>query len=177
MNNLILKIFLAVSLGIVTQLGGSAIAADIVKDGKQSAISTKIGTVPDITFLSREESKSLKITPIPTSEPIPLIVGTYWNCHVNAQDFEICRIKIVVCKDDQSFCVDVNGKQSGVPSITFLPREKSKSLEITPVPTSKPIPLIVGTYWSCHINAQDLEICRIKIVVCEDDGGSCTSIN
>lgn len=176
MNKLILKVLLVVSFGSVTILGGNTVAADLVNNVKPSATSTITGTVPDITFLSREVSRSLKITPIPTSKPIPLIVGTYWNCHTNSQNFEICRIKVVVCEDDQSFCVDVNGKQDGISNITFLPREESKLLDITLIPTSDPIPLVVGTYWSCSINAQDFEICRIKIVVCSDNG-LCTNIN
>jgi len=176
MRKLTVKIFLVACISIVVLFNGNAIATDEFKEGKQSDMSIRTDAMPNITFLSREMSKSLKITPIPTLEPISLLVGTYWNCRVNAQDFEICRIKIVVCEDDQSFCVDVNNKGNNLQDITFLPREKRELLEITPIPTSEPIPLVVGTYWSCRINAQDFEICRIKIVVCEEDG-PCTSVN
>ncbi len=176
MSKLTLKIFLAVYISIVTPFSVNAIAADEVKDGKESVKSMGVDVIPNITFLSREMSQSLKITPIPTSEPIPLVMGTYWNCSVNAQDFEICRIKIVVCEDDQSFCVEVDSERGNVQDITFLPREKSKSLGITLIPTSKPIPLIVGIYWNCPVNAQGFEICRIRIVVCTDDQSSCVEV-
>jgi hypothetical protein len=64
------------------------------------------------TVISREArvlppdvSSKLKIarTPMP---PSPLIVGTYWSCFYD-NDHEICRIKLVVCTDDQSLCVEV----------------------------------------------------------------------
>ncbi len=107
MSKFILKIFLASYISIVFPFSVNAIAADDVKGSNKSVMSMRADVIPNITSLPREMSKSLKITPIPTSEPIPLVVGTYWNCPVNAQGFEICRIKIVVCGDDQSFCVDV----------------------------------------------------------------------
>jgi len=73
MSKLTLKIFLAVGLSILFSLGGIAIAADEVTVGKLSEVSMKADDTPDITFLSGEKSKSLKITPIPTTEPVPLI--------------------------------------------------------------------------------------------------------
>jgi len=33
-------------------------------------------------------------------------VGTYWSCS-DHNGHEICRIKLVVCTDDQSQCVEV----------------------------------------------------------------------
>lgn len=85
---------------------GSALAKD--PDGPPRALDpTAIGT---IQVLPPEVSRSLEIARVPTSRPIPLIVGTYWNCAVNAQDFEICRLKLVVCDDDEDppVCFDVN---------------------------------------------------------------------
>ncbi len=61
-----------------------------------------------VSVLPKDVSRSLTIHKIPTSEPVPLIVGTYWSCHINQYDFEICRIKIVVCNDDQTSCVEVD---------------------------------------------------------------------
>lgn len=171
-----LKIFFLICIAIMVLLNGNAIAAVEVGLGKQSDVIMKTDTMPVITFLSREMSRSLKITPITTLEPIPLLVGTYWNCRVNAQNFEICRIKIVVCEDDQSFCVDVNSRKNNLKDITFIPREKRELLKITPIPTSEPTSIVVGTYWNCSFNTQNLEICRIKIVVCLDEG-PCTSVN
>lgn len=59
-----------------------------------------------VRALPPEVSRSLKIarTPMP---PSPLIVGTYWSCSNHSSGFEICRIKLVVCTDDQSSCVEV----------------------------------------------------------------------
>ena len=92
-------------------LGGAALASE--QSQSPEATYTKkmtrpADTIPSVSILPPEISKSLKIARIPTNRPIPLIVGTYWNCAVNAQDFEICRFKIVVCTDDQSLCTQVN---------------------------------------------------------------------
>jgi len=66
-----------------------------------------IGTVAtrDVRVLPFDASRKLKIarTPLP---PSPLIVGTYWSCS-DHNGHEICRIKLVVCTDDQSQCVEV----------------------------------------------------------------------
>lgn len=65
------------------------------------------GTVAtrDVRVLPPDVSRKLKIarTPLP---PSPIIVGTYWSCS-NHNDHDICRIKLVVCTDDQSQCVEV----------------------------------------------------------------------
>lgn len=59
----------------------------------------------EVRVLPPDVSRKLKIarTPLP---PVPIIVGTYWSCF-NHSDHEICRIKLVVCTDDQSQCVEV----------------------------------------------------------------------
>jgi hypothetical protein len=66
-----------------------------------------VGTVAtrDIRVLPFDVSRKLKIarTPLP---PVPLIVGTYWSCS-NHNGHDLCRIKLVVCTDDQSQCVEV----------------------------------------------------------------------
>lgn len=49
-------------------------------------------------------SRSLAITRMPTSEPVPLLVGVYWSCDYGAVE---CRLVLVVCTDDQSQCVEV----------------------------------------------------------------------
>ena len=60
----------------------------------------------DVRALTPEVSSKLKIarTPMP---PSPLIVGTYWACSTHSSGHEICRIKLVVCTDDQQYCVEV----------------------------------------------------------------------
>ena len=79
----------------------------------QTATSFVPKTPPDATSLTtvrvlpRSLSESLKLTPVPTSDPVPFIVGTYWSCSENAQNMEICRITLVVCTDDQSLCVEL----------------------------------------------------------------------
>lgn len=63
-------------------------------------------TVPStIKVLPREVSRSLKITKLPTSRPIPLIVGSYWSCREQS-GFEICRFKVVACTSEQETCVE-----------------------------------------------------------------------
>lgn len=61
---------------------------------------------PTIKVLSKEVSRSLRITRIPTSKPTPLIVGNYWNCREQSS-FEICRLTVVVCTNDQDTCVEI----------------------------------------------------------------------
>ncbi len=60
----------------------------------------------DVRALTPEVSRALKIarTPLP---PSPLIVGTYWSCKTHGSGFEVCRIKLVVCTNDQQYCVEV----------------------------------------------------------------------
>jgi hypothetical protein len=103
-----MKAFRHLGLGVVIYLlvTGSAFAgsAKIYAAEPEAVDPTAIRTV---RVLSPEVSRSLKLTPLPTSRPIPLIVGTYWNCAVNAQDFEICRIKLVVCTDNQELCTEL----------------------------------------------------------------------
>lgn len=72
-----------------------AAAEDLLPDVKQS-----------VKILPSDVSRQLKIQRIPTSEPVPLLIGTYWSCHYE-HDFEICRFKLVVCTNDQTFCTEV----------------------------------------------------------------------
>ena len=60
----------------------------------------------DVRVLPPETSRSLKIARTPLPPAVPIIVGTYWSCTMNS-GFETCRIKLVVCTDDQSQCVEV----------------------------------------------------------------------
>lgn len=101
------KFLLVFSLSIAILSGGNAIAADKNKYGKEEVVPENVVTTPDIRFLSGKTSRSLKISRVPTSEPIPLIVGTYWNCNINDQGFEICDTLTVVCTNDQSFCTEI----------------------------------------------------------------------
>ena len=59
----------------------------------------------DVRVLPPDVSMKLRIarTPLP---PSPLIVGTYWSCS-DHNGHELCRIKLVVCTNDQSQCVEV----------------------------------------------------------------------
>lgn len=58
-------------------------------------------------ILPPEVSESLELTLSPTSKPTPLIIGHYWRC-INPEDseFESCEPVLVVCTDDQSWCVE-----------------------------------------------------------------------
>jgi hypothetical protein len=60
-----------------------------------------------VVVLPRDESRSLKITEIPTSRPIPLIIGNIWTCHKGAGNHEFCRLTLVVCTNDQSSCATI----------------------------------------------------------------------
>ena len=66
-----------------------------------------VDTIPSVIFLPEEVSWSLDISRVPTSKPIPLLVGTYWNCLTNDEGFETCDITLVVCTREQDFCTQV----------------------------------------------------------------------
>lgn len=59
----------------------------------------------EVRVLPFDVSRKLKIARTPTP-PSAIIVGTYWSCTIH-DDREICKIKLVVCTDDQSQCVEV----------------------------------------------------------------------
>lgn len=99
----------ALSFTLALSVSANAEAGDRYRT-YSAAISTSTKTDTGsggVTFLPRDVSQSLQISRIPTSEPVPLIVGTYWNCDINDQGFEICDTITVVCNDDQSFCTQI----------------------------------------------------------------------
>lgn len=58
-------------------------------------------------ILPPKVTESLDLTFAPTSIPTPLIFGHYWRC-INHKDsgFETCEPVLVVCTNDQSWCVE-----------------------------------------------------------------------
>lgn len=98
-------------VGVLVLLGSSLVTADQDQDKsyekQDRVVACEEASPPTVTILPREVSKSLKIDRLPTSEPIPLIVGTYWSCVTVHLNHEICRIKLVVCPNDQSRCIEV----------------------------------------------------------------------
>lgn len=64
-----------------------------------------------------------------------------------------------------------------VPSVRVLPPEIVRTLEISRIPTGRQTRMIVGGHWSCQNHSSGFEICRFKIVVCDDeDPGFCVEI-
>jgi len=65
-------------------------------------------------------------------------------------------------------------KTSHMPAIRILPEKVSRNLEILRAPTTEPIPLIVGFYWSCFIDSDTgLESCDPRLVICTNDQSVC----
>lgn len=60
----------------------------------------------DARILTPEESRKLEIQPVPTSQPIPLIIGHYWRCIQSPGGFESCEPVLVVCDDEQTICTE-----------------------------------------------------------------------
>ena len=63
----------------------------------------------------------------------------------------------------------------------ILPREVVAKLDIREAPISKAIPLLIGHYWRCEDvsvgfsgSEETVNSCRLKLVVCTDDGEVCT---
>ena len=71
----------------------------------EPAVDTEEVLTREVRVLPFDVSRKLKITRTPTP-PSAIIVGTYWSCTLH-DDREICKIKLVVCTDDQSQCVEV----------------------------------------------------------------------
>ena len=63
--------------------------------------------IKSIRILAPEVSQSLKLTRVPTSKPIPLIIGHYWRCITYFEKFESCEQVLVVCTNDQKFCTEI----------------------------------------------------------------------
>lgn len=103
MNTYTLKLLFLLCFGAIIFTSGTVLAFDR-KDGSTSM---KTSSAPKVTILPREISKTLQITGIPTSQPIPLIIGTHWTCHINEYEFEICDMVLTICTDDQSFCTTI----------------------------------------------------------------------
>ena len=60
-----------------------------------------------VRFLSPQESRGLKLTTAPNSDPSALIVGHDWRCYENSFGWEFCEPVLIICTDDQSSCVEV----------------------------------------------------------------------
>jgi hypothetical protein len=88
--------------GIAVLLIGNVMAGD--KYEKEKAVLPQIGSPMSVTILPPKISKSLKLTRIPTSEPIPLLIGSGWHCQPTPIGTERCTPYIVFCTDDQSVC-------------------------------------------------------------------------
>lgn len=107
MNRLSATNMLAVSLIVMLSLAGVASGSEDSRYEKPPTAHMAGGVSHGVVVLPEKVSKSLEIARVPTSRPVPFIIGTYWSCRVNDQDFEICRFKLVVCDDDQSRCAEV----------------------------------------------------------------------
>jgi len=95
--NKLLNIGAFVALGFTASVSAPAQTVD---DADTGTVITR-----DVRALPPEVSRGLKIARMPLP-PSPLIVGTYWSCKTHS-GFEICRIKLVVCTTDQTYCVEV----------------------------------------------------------------------
>lgn len=96
-----LDVFLLLTLLSLASVASADDKAETVKYATKAP-------APAFTILPPEVSVDLKILKVPTSEPAPLTIGTYWDCEINEHRFEVCDFKIVVCTNDQTFCTTVN---------------------------------------------------------------------
>ncbi len=98
-----LRLFFLLCVSTIFFSSGTASALD----SKDNSTLMKASSTPKITILPREISKTLQIYEIPTSQPIPLIIGSHWTCIINEHGFEDCNQVLTICTDDQSFCTTV----------------------------------------------------------------------
>ncbi|TQV78736.1 hypothetical protein FKG94_11980 [Exilibacterium tricleocarpae] len=103
---------IALGLGLSLLLPSGAVVAEV----KSGSLSNMAGVLSDlkevgggdgVVVLPREVSEKLDIKTIPTPTSAGIRIGTYWDCYNHSSGHEICRIKLVACTDDQSFCVEV----------------------------------------------------------------------
>jgi hypothetical protein len=92
-------------LSLVTALSLLVAGPALGEPSKNNSVGVK--ETRTITVLPVDISRSLKITPIPTSQPIPLLIGTYWDCSDTPAGLEHCRLTLVVCTNDQSICTEL----------------------------------------------------------------------
>ncbi len=94
------------SLGfIMTILSLLMMAPVLAEEGKRYE-AQRPAVIGTIRVLPKDVSQSLKITRVPTTQPVPLVVGGYWACNQD-HGFDICRFVLVVCTENQSNCVEV----------------------------------------------------------------------
>ena len=95
------KLVLAAMFGIAALSAHPALA-------QTSTVATKTAPITSRTIrvLPPDVSRSLVITRMPTSQPVPFLVGVYWNCSDGGNGFELCRLVTVVCTPDQSQCAE-----------------------------------------------------------------------
>lgn len=102
-----IKTFLNVGLAVVlSALMASSALAENAKRFASRPEALDSTTIHTIQVLPPEVSRSLELTPVPTSRPIPLKFGSYWDCKTTTQGLETCRFKLVVCTDDGEVCVE-----------------------------------------------------------------------
>lgn len=99
--NPLLAALLAAPLLLLT-LAGPSLAQTAVPASKTPPVASRT-----VKLLPPDVSRSLQIMRMPTSQPVPLLVGVYWNCADNGHGFDVCRLVTIVCTQDQSLCAEV----------------------------------------------------------------------
>jgi len=94
-------------LAALAALSTLSIAAPSLAQTSTLASKTPPVASHTVKVLPPDVSRALQIMRMPTSQPVPMLVGVYWNCGDAGNGFELCRIVIVVCTQDQSQCVEV----------------------------------------------------------------------
>ena len=85
-------------IGVILVLTASSCGAAAAGEKPRAEIAA-------IRILPPEVSKSLKVTPIPTQRPVPLLIGQGWTCLVDPNTgFENCEPYLVVCTNSMDFC-------------------------------------------------------------------------
>jgi hypothetical protein len=91
------------ALALAAARSGPAIA-QLARPGEMAMMSPCKAAPEILVQLPAGVSRSLKLAPIPTTEPIPLVIGSGWTCETTSQGSKISRTFTVICNEDQSFC-------------------------------------------------------------------------
>jgi hypothetical protein len=85
----------------------SALLLAATAQGQTTASPPVPVAVRTVKVLPPDVSRNLKLTRMPTTHTVPLIVGHYWSCHDSGYGTDLCRLVMVVCTNDQSTCFEL----------------------------------------------------------------------
>ncbi len=76
---------------------------DAASDGADRVLATRLTIIPPAV----SRTLDMKAVTLPTSEPVPITISSWWDCLINENGFEECDYHLAFCADD-GFCTQVH---------------------------------------------------------------------